>query len=220
MEYFCGYCPKQRRKPDGASLLVQHCEYRQGQVLLACLCRPGKDANEMLELLFRWFRGLIIAPRDFRKADKAMGKWKRQLEDLLSMEGCVSPEFSAGIHVAGILCFGNRAILFCRGEMEILLIQEDIGRAKLRRVRVCPSRVSGWEMELASVQPNVGFLLTSQEFATHILDVKLNECLKMRNIVSEEQLQKQLEELVEVSADDDMGAACVIGVKIGGANCD
>ena len=78
MDYFCGYYPKQMRKSEqrensaqgqvsasdeaGASLLVQHCEYPQGQVLLACmgLSLQEENAESPMKVVLS---GIVISAR-------------------------------------------------------------------------------------------------------------------------------------------------------------
>lgn len=237
MDYFCGYYPKQKRKSEqrensaqgqasasgeaGASLLVQHCEYPQGQVLLACMGLSLQEENAehgpVMEALFQWFRGLAIRRRDWKDQDRAVVRWKGELEALFLQEFCEGDEKNSqvALSISGLFCFGQKAILFRMGELEIFKIQEDIGRMYLRALPLDDRQFqSGVAIEVVETQPNVGVMIVPHEFAKHITNIKLGECLKMRTIMSEEQLQKQLEELLHVA-----GGAAII-VKIGGAGCD
>ncbi len=233
MDYFCGYYPRpgdtakqcsMEQKSAKLSLLIQHCEYRQGEVLLACIVLSGQETEALMESLFCWFRGLVITKEEWRDTGRTARKWKRELGNLFDSVSNERQNGRGTVSICGALCFGGKAILFYNGAMRMFSVQEDIGR-----MYFCPLSIDGTctksdiVMEVVAVRPNVGILITTQELAEQIQNVKLNECLKMRTITGEEQLQKQLEELIAVAEEASVANSADAGaivIKMGGKTHD
>ncbi len=187
MKYICGYYPKDGCFP--VSMLIQQCECRGRQVFFACLGISDQKTDALMEQLFQWFRQACVdgvVMKSIRKAQKGLQKVLRE-----------ETRFAPGgttVSVSGVFCLGNQAILFRKGKGEILVAKESYGRAVLEKRTV--EEAGEW----VSLEEPVGIVLATPVFAESVSNLQLGQCLRMHEIRTEEQLQKQVQELSDYVA--------------------
>ncbi len=187
MKYICGYEPTDGCFP--VSMLIQQCECRGRQVFLACLAVGEQGGDELLEQLCQWFR---LSLTDGLRA-KSMKKLHKGLQRVLQ-KNTMSLSGGEEVNVAGFFGLGNHAFLFGRGRGELLVAKESYGRAVLEK------RMVDEMGEAVSIETSVGIILATPGFADSVSNLQLGQCLRMREIQTEQQLQKQVQELSAYAA--------------------
>lgn len=130
MELMTGYY---RQKEDSTALLLQQYVCRGVPVCLGCICGgEGREAGIAGGL---FTGGLLEEFRRFRllkaveKREKFLGKMERQLYE--SRERCGA---FGDFWTAGILCIGERFLLFSEGAARIVLCNAGFGRPAMQEI--------------------------------------------------------------------------------------
>lgn len=130
MELMTGYY---RQKEDSTALLLQQYVCRGVPVCLGCICGgEGREAGIAGGL---FTGGLLEEFRRFRllkaveKREKFLGRMERRLYE--SRERC---EAFGDFWTAGILCIGERFLLFSEGAARIVLCNAGFGRPAMQEI--------------------------------------------------------------------------------------
>lgn len=208
MDFFAA-CYRQQGE-ESASVLLQQYQYRQMEVVFACVCGAGQGGagGYMTERLLAWFRGLdpgrLVRSRE-RQADRLQAKLAEVIEEIdreLSERGLPGKgvRFGKGqpekekVGLAVFLCIEDVYIIFRRGRTGIYLINTAFGRVCLRRIGA-EAEKSGMAMELGRLQADIGLLLGTESFYGHIEESMIREGLFVREIHTEKQMERHLAEL-------------------------
>ncbi len=199
MDFFTA-CYRQQGE-NTASLLLQQYQYKNMQIVFACICTErgngGRAGEYMTERLLAWFRGINLK-RLFRKREKKMDLL---LEELAAVVGEIDKELEDGgmagegkTGFAGFLCIEDSYIMLCRGETGICLINTAFGRVCLRRLG---GKGGGDVLRpgQGSLQPDIGLLLATGSFYEYVTEPMIKEGLFVREISTEKQMEKHLTEL-------------------------
>lgn len=205
MKYLSAFY-RQQEEHNSTALVLQQLYHRRTRtpVLLACVCasegREKEEAGHWITQLLNWFyeTGLGLC------RSKSERNWKH-MED--SLEKCCRS--SGDIRFAGILCAGNHYLLFCQGRQQAVLLNSRYGRANCRNLSGEGKAAEGFHMQGGIMQKGIGILLATAPFPEIISPRLLKECLNVKEIHRQNQLEKRLRELgalAEREGGRDMGA--------------
>lgn len=202
---------QQARNGNASGLLLQQYVCEGVCVHFSCVCK-GQDGNDgaggyMTERFLWWFRGLSLK-RLTRKPEKALKeaeadlrrvilKTDNELADAgwtrrgLARTGLAEAGKTA---IAGIFCVGEEFFYFFRGEQRIYLINTGFGRAHIRQLGM---EREGLLFQRGILQPDIGLLFVVGSFWEHVTEQMIKEGLFVREVVTEEQMRKHLNELGE-----------------------
>lgn len=187
---------------NASALLLQQYVCQGTPVHFACVC-DGKEGDAraggyMTEQLLQWFRKLSLR-RLTRKTEKALGEAAAGLErtvlradDELAEAGIT--EQGQRVSLGGIFCVGESFFLYYRGEQKIYLINTGFGRVHVKRLG---TESEAFCVEMGSLQPDIGLIFATTSFWERITEQMIKEALFVREVVTEEQMQKHLNELGE-----------------------
>lgn len=205
---------------NGSGLLLQQYVCREVCIHFSCVCRGqgGDDraGGYMTEQLLSWFRGLslkkLVKRREkaLERAEAGLRRVILQTDDELAAGGVVGKTA-----FSGIFCVGEEFFLFSRGEQRSYLINTGLGRAHIKRLGIKGAgadepeserygikqtkrhaeTAGGFYVQRGVLQPDVGLLFASAPFWEHITEQMLREGLSVREVVTEEQMRKHLNEL-------------------------
>ena len=205
---------------NGSGLLLQQYVCRGVCIHFSCVCRGqgGDDraGGYMTEQLLSWFRGLSLKKlvkrreRALERAEAGLRRVILQTDDELAAGGAVGKTA-----FSGIFCVGEEFFLFSRGEQRSYLINTGFGRAHIKRLGIKGAgadeteserygikqtkrhaeTAGGFYVQRGVLQPDVGLLFASAPFWEHITEQMLREGLSVREVATEEQMRKHLNEL-------------------------
>lgn len=171
----------------------------------SCVCRgQGGDraGGYMTEQLLRWFREISLK-RLTRKPEKALEEAQVGLrkvilrtDDELADAG-LAGDRTAGTGataLAGVFCAGEDFFYFCRGGQRIYFINTGFGHAHIRRLG---AEGGGLFFQRGILQPDIGLLFAVDSFWEHVSEGMIKEGLFVRELVTEEQMRRHLNELGE-----------------------
>lgn len=119
--------------------------------------------------------------------------------------------------LAGIFCVGEDFFYFCRGEQRIYFINTGFGCAHIRRLGEDGGVLF---IQRGILQPDIGLLFAVGSFCGHVTEQMIREGLSVREVVTEEQMGKHLNELgkeAQRQGGKDMAAVFVRTVEGDGA---
>lgn len=226
MELMTGYY---RQKEDSTALLLQQYVCRGVPVCLGCICGgEGREAGIAGGLftggLLEEFRGFRLL-KAVEKQEKFLGRMERQLYE--SRKRCGA---SGDFWTAGILCIGERFLLFSEGAARIVLCNAGFGRPALQEIMGGGimggsgmgteatggdnmGRDGGERRQLqtkwGSMEMEIGILLASESLFGAVPREDMQNCLWVKNIRDSRQTQKRVQELGRAARrrnDREMGA--------------
>ena len=188
-----------------SSMLLQQVYHKRKKmpVVLACVCTNKELVTELSE----WFYETAL-PICSKKGERGMRIMSIRLKHILEKK-----EKIMGARMAGVLCLGESVCFFQRGEMKIRLLNMKFQRAHSFCLQ--PDTEPGEKIVFreATIQPNVGILLATEEFWAHIPQEMAEECLDISQIRNQGILKKHLCELGDRGAEKggtDMGAVLLL----------
>jgi len=205
MELLSGYYREEG--DDSASLLLEQYAYGEIPFCLGCVCvgeslEGSREGGEFTGWLLGWFRRI-----DLKRAVRQPEKWFERKEEELRREALCRSAHMEKISMAGILCLGERFLIFQRGAYEAYLCNMEFGRSVLRPVEgfygsrreafMCGAYGNSealWTCT-GSMEPGIGILLTTEKLCEILSRDKLEECLAVGEIHSGEQTQKRVREM-------------------------
>lgn len=198
---FLSACYWQQGK-NRSSLLLQQYACGGTVVYFACVCmgrdEDGRVSGYMTGRLLRWFRNLSLR-RLVKSTEKQMKAARKSLEEVV--ERTDRELVSAGLSeagqdadLAGLLCVGERFFLFYRGRQRIWLINTSFGRAHTDRIGKDSETLC---VEEGILEPDVGLLLAVGKEGFLIEERMMGEGLFVREVLTEEQMERHLRELAE-----------------------
>ncbi len=193
------YC---RQGKQGVSLLLQQYRYKGVRIIFACIFmgmgeNMGRAGGYMAEQTLQWFRGLNLKKlaRGKEKYMERLGKSLQQVildtDRVLDDSGIMSQ--GVKVNLAGMVCVENRILMLQRGAGRICLINRAFGRTHMRYLRREEDEPT--IVERGILQPNVGILLSMNSFYDYITEKMVANGLDIREVVSEEQMYRHLQEL-------------------------
>lgn len=201
MQFLTTYYWQQARNENASGLLLQQYVCGGVRVHFSCVCK-GRDGDDraggyMMEQLLWWFRGLSLK-RIARRPERALAEAEAGLKRVvLRVDGelaAAGPAETGSAALVGIFCVGEELLLFCRGGQRIYLVNTGFGRAHISRI----GQESGeLFVERAILQPDIGLLFGVESFWEHVTERMIREGLSVRELVTEEQMKKHLNELGE-----------------------
>lgn len=200
MQFLSAYYWQQAWDENASALLLQQYICEGVRVHFSCVCRGrdgGRAGGYMTERLLCWFRGLNLK-KLARTPEKALEKTKTGLGRLIleADEELVDAGVSGAgeTALAGIFCVGGDYFLFCRGEQRMYLINTGFGRAHISRLGAEGGEIF---VQRGTLQPDIGLLFAVDPFWEHVTERMIKEGLFVREVVTEEQMRKHLNELGE-----------------------
>lgn len=197
-----------------SSLLLQQYACEGTVVLFACVCM-GRDGNGrvsgyMTGRLLCWFRNLNLR-RLVKRTEREMKAVRRSLEGVVArtdgeLASSGLSEAGQDAALAGVLCVGERFFLFYRGRQRIWLINTSFGRAYTDRIGADGEVFC---VEEGVLEPDVGLLLAVGREGLPDVERMVREGLSVREVLTEEQMERHLRELLAESArrgESDMAA--------------
>lgn len=174
------------------SLILQQVtrKWEKMPLVMACVCEedlPVEDqgAGEHFCIqLTDWFHECVLKRCSrVRKPDPAA--LKAELTQLTE---------AARFSVAGILCVGERFLLFYRGKQRIYLLNSRFLRPNLKELSVS-TKEGAVVMEEGFLQDKVGLLLGTDSFYRGISEEEIRNCLAVDAVRNEIQAGRRLTEL-------------------------
>lgn len=187
-------------------MLLQQYQYRHSQIVFACICTKenidggegdGRAEAYMTERLLTWFRGLNLKSLVKKRERKADAVSKELTAVVMAADRELEESGTAGdrkVGLAGILCVDDIFIMAYRGTPAVYLINTAFGRVRLSRLNE-EGEKGRLTVKMGIVEPDVGLLLATEGFCRHVTEGMIKEGLFVREIVTEEQLEKRLAEL-------------------------
>jgi len=191
MEFMTGYY---RQKEDSTALLLQQYVCRGVPVCLGCICggenrEAGMAAGLFTGRLLEDVRGLDLS-RVVKKQAKFMKRTEKQVYKYWESHGA-----SADFWAAGILCIGERFLLFSGGAVKIALCNTGFGRPALCEIRGEGETDRQLWFRRGSMETGIGILLASESFYGNIPRENLQSCLAVKDIHDSGQTRKRVLEL-------------------------
>lgn len=192
MEYMAGYY---RQREESAALLLQHYVCGGVPVCLGCIC--GGDSREA-GIAGGLFTGQLL--REFRrfslwKAVRRPGKSLRKMERAIyrNRENCFA---SCDFWMAGILCLGEKFLIFSEGSTKTFLCNTGFGRPALCEIgERGRTEEQPLQLQWGCMEPGIGILLASDSFCENIPPEGLLNCLAVKDINDSRQTHKRVQEL-------------------------
>lgn len=190
MEYFTAHfwCPCEEH---AVSLVLQQVYHRERRmpVVLACIQKNRQGENGFSRELVDWFYGTGLELCS-RYGEKRLEVIESGLYNFLAQ--------ASWEEMTGILIIGQCFILFRQGMQKCHLLNTRNHNSKCRELAA--SQVDSKPgMENGILQRGVGILLESDSFYEGVSRSMVEECLNMRELRSQKQVEKRLEELGSVA---------------------
>lgn len=174
------------------SLTLQQVTRQRGRmpVVMACVCEEDPSVGEQdigerfCVQLTNWFHECVL---------KRCSRTKKPELDALKAE-LMQMEETACFSLAGMLCVGERFLLFYRGKQRICLLNSRFLRPNLKELSVNTAE-SAIVMEEGLLQNKVGLLFGTESFYRGISGEEIRNCLAVDAIRNEVQVSRRLEEL-------------------------
>lgn len=186
MEYFTAHfwCPCEEH---AASLVLQQAYHRERgmPVVLACILKNRQGENGFSRALIDWFYGMGLELCS-RYGEKRLEVIESGLYNFLTQ--------TSWEEMTGILIVGQCFILFRQGMQKCHLLNTRNHNSKCRELAAAQAD-SKLRLENGILQSGVGILLESASFYEGISRNMVEECLNMRELRSQKQVDKRLEEL-------------------------
>ncbi|MDE6926824.1 MAG: hypothetical protein K2P59_16505 [Acetatifactor sp.] len=192
MELMTGYY---RQKEDHTALLLQQYVCRGVPVCLGCICGGESREAGMAGGLFTGQLREEFCGSDLLKAVENRERFLRGMERQLckSRESCGAP---TDFRTAGILCVGERFLLFSQGEVKIVLCNAGFGRPALQEIMGGKGEErQRLRIQWGSMEMGIGILLASESLYRAIPQEDMENCLWVKNINDSRQTQKRVQEL-------------------------
>ncbi|MBQ7774742.1 MAG: hypothetical protein IJ379_02385 [Lachnospiraceae bacterium] len=186
------------------SLILQQAVIRRQSVLLACVCESEQDGKDgvlesgyFTEALVEWFHreltGLLQRKATEREVEKSL---EREVDRLLKeiCQYAAKREKREGLICRGLLLWENRFWLFSKGDAQAYLINRRFNQRNLHNI-VSNAGMEQISWEAGNVQKRLGILLCTHNFLKHVDKKQAAEVLAPEGEISEERLQKRLQEL-------------------------
>lgn len=175
------------------SLTLQQATRKRGKmpVVLACVCEEDAMTREQglgehfCIQLTDWFYERALEQCS-RGKEPDLSVLREELTELAS---------DAGFSAAGILCTGERFLLFYRGRQRICLLNSRFLRPNIKELSANTDRVSALVVEEGILQSKVGVLLGTENFYRGISGEEIRNCLKVDAICDEKRVNRRLLEL-------------------------
>lgn len=205
MQYFTAYYGLPAAESTVSVLLKQvYHKRRKMPVVLACVSTekdtylteglPGtKWGKQLLCMLTDWFYGAALSLCT-RRGERGMDAMADSLGKRLGEMFENHPELLTCQWV-GALCVGERVLLFRRGEMCIKLLNTKNHRPYCQELKIWKKESSGLAVWSGTIQRGAGILLATKAFFSTIPAGKMEQCLNVREIRSQEQCERRLKEV-------------------------
>ena len=238
-------------KKDGVSLLLQQGNCGERPLAFVCVCNDpaakGEDRYFTQQLLL-WYRrmGALLCAKgrgaEGREVRESLERALQEIdEELLNhrtkMSGkCAGKGGWRDIEVSGILCGGNSFLLFHRGGQSIYQVNTRFLRANVKKIAGENTKDCGnggskgeepkpFETKRGILEPGTGVLVATASFSGNLTENMLKECLEMKSLRTQIQLDKRLGELgreaqirAKAAGDDGgLGAALMVSRQRRGA---
>lgn len=198
---------------DVSSMTLQQVYHKKKKmpVVLACICTDAKNVKERKRLvteLTDWFYEIGLP-----LCDKHEGRRMRSVAG--SLEGALKKSVANALEmqVAGVFCVGKSLILFQKGSLQMHLLNTRNLRTHSSALQLEADANEGLTLQEGWVQPGIGVLLTTKSFENHVTASRIEECLNIREIRTEERMERRLRELGqfgEARGAEDIGAVLLL----------
>lgn len=188
------------------ALLLQHYQIKTTPLCFACICsaedvNQGKAAAYFTERLLHWFRALPwkrLTQNPEKSVSGIEAKLKKVIEN--SLEELISSHLfpsETRLSLAGIFCIGEHFLLFCQGNPQIFLLNQNIGRGAIQCIsdNFAPSVNEYITFHPGSLQTDIGLLLATDTFCANVDRQELKECLYVKDVRTKDQAGRHLQEL-------------------------
>lgn len=213
MQYFATHYWRSGEK-NTASLVLQQAYHKRKRmpVLLACIQKNGREKSAFSGEAIDWFYGKCLELCN-RNGEKGIKTVERAFTDFLKQaiqeKACDNSEFE----VAGILIVGKCFVMFQKGRQRIRLINTRNHCSFCRDIAIDGASVGGLCFQAGIIQKGVGILLTTDVFDENISCDMVQECLNVRELRTQEQVDKHLRELGSVAKKNEknsLGAVLIV----------
>lgn len=243
MEFMWAYYKAQ--KDDSVSVLVQQYAYGGEEACLGCVfyeqnagrqksrknevcdnrAVTGRAGGYMSGQLLDWFRSLSIQKllgRGEKYSEWLRDSLKKQIAQTdgeLWENGAI--QMGESVSLGGVLCLGDFGLLFRRGEIQGVMIQNLLGHGHIQRLlekQNCDSvdGINELVVECVGLQPDAELVFGTKNFFEDISAQVLKQSLYPDLLYSEEQMKAHVKELVVQNGTDEDGVKAVLMLKCGG----
>lgn len=223
MQYFTAYY-RQSETGSLVSVLLQQVYHKKRKlpVILACIgeegdipwtrdAEPPKESRELLYKLSDWFYGTGLSLCS-RPGERGMTAAADSLLQRLYEIRSKRTQLTA-CRLTGILCVGQRVLLFWQGEQQFRLLNIRNHRPYCQELQLGEQDEDGVHFQLGTIQRGAAVLLATKGFNGCLSAQKRQECLNVREIHSQEQSERRLKELglcCEAEKGNGLGAVLIV----------
>lgn len=189
-----------------SALLLQHYQVKTVPLCFACICYAetpgqGKAAAYLTEQLLHWFRALswkklIQNPeKSIRGIETKLKKvLENTLEELISSN--IFPS-ETQLPLAGLFSIGEHFLLFLQGTPQIFLMNQNLGKGTIQCIsdNLALAVKEHITFHQGLLQADIGLLLATDTFCSNADRQELKECLYVKDVQTEGQANKHLQEL-------------------------
>lgn len=191
MQYFTTHYWRSGEK-NTSSLVLQQVYHKRKRmpVLLACIQKDGQKENGFSRELVDWFygKGLELCSKNGEGEIEAT---ESSLSDFLKQAVCGE--------IIGILIVGRCFIMFQQGSRGISLLNTRNHRSNYQDLSLARTDAMELCSQTGMIQRGVGILLATDSFYEGISRNMIEECLNVRELRSQNQVDKRLRELGSVA---------------------
>lgn len=200
-----------------SSLMLQQVCYKRKRmpILLACVCSQTTNdgrAEALVKALTDWFYQIGL-PTCSKRGEKGMRIIVAALKKCII--GNLRKKVSGfeKLQIGGVLCVGNTLCFFQQGRLRIAVLNRKNQHSYSRELLLEAKCNEEMIFREATIQSGVGILLTTDNFYASICPERVEECLSMKELETQMQLEKRLQELGklgETNGGTDMGAVLIM----------
>ena len=186
------------------SLVLQQATICKQSILLACVCESDKEGENgvlesgyFTESLVEWFHRDLVKRLEKGALGKEVEKGLQKEVERICKEleiHAVKRNLTAKMHCMGLLLVENRFWMFSQGRVQAYLINR-----RFNKKNMCLIAGEKKEEELlwqnGSIQKHLGILICTSGLLSYMEMEEATEVLSLEGELSEERLQKRLQEL-------------------------
>lgn len=205
MEYQSAFLwEKGNEEHNRSSLILQQVTIHRQSVLFACVCESENkgeagvlESGYFTEGLVEWFhRELVklLEKKGTRKeAERSLHKEVERLWKELSQHAQKEKQ-EENLHCIGLLLWDSQFWMFSKGRGQAHLLNRRFQKKNMHFIE-SGSHEAEFRWKAGSIQKRLGILLCTPGFWSHLERAEVAEVLSPEGEISEERLQKRLQEL-------------------------
>lgn len=198
---------------NNSALVLQQAYHKRKRIplLLAGICEATEDkqvAGQLTTEFADWFHRCAL-PLCRKKGKRGLWTSGRSLEHFLRRR----VRNKEGVRMSGVFCVGNSLYLFGIGGMKIRILNKKRNCPNISLLHMGDEAVNLPAFQEGVIQTEVGILLATKEFCEQVKEERILECLNIKELYTESNVEKRLHELgkdAETKGGKNMGAILLV----------